>query len=123
MKKLLPLLFCVFLMSCSREAEVTVVFNYNANTHENFTIFLVKSCPGLVNKCSESIGVAKEISDGNNQILKVKIRSRKVYFYMKGIGVNGKAKLFLDGKQCGESDIKSFDLTDEFLVECKPSPS
>jgi hypothetical protein len=110
-------------MSCSREEEVTVIFNYNANIHENFTIFLIKSCSGIDNKCSESIGVANEIFDGNNKTFKVKIRSRKVYFYVKGIGVNGKVKLFLNGKQCGENNIKSFGLADKFLVECKPSRS
>jgi hypothetical protein len=121
MKKLLPLLL-FFLMSCSREEEVTVIFNYGASIHENFTIFLIKSCPGIVNKCSESIGVAKEISDGSNQTLNVKIRSHKVYFYMKGIVVSGKAKLFVNGKQCGEEIIKAFSSAQEFLIECKPNP-
>ncbi len=122
MKKLLPLFLWIFFTSCPREREVTVVFNYNANTHENFTTFLIKSCPGIDNKCPESIGVRKEISDGSNQTLKVKIRSRKVYFYMKGVVIGGKAKLFLDGKQCGETDIKAYGVAAEFLVECKPSP-
>jgi hypothetical protein len=119
MKKLLPLLLCIFLMSCSREEEVTVIFNYSAAIRENFTIFLIKSCPFIVNKCSESIGVAKEISDGSNQTLKVKIRSHKVYFYMKGAVITGKVKLFLNEKQCGEKNIQSFGSLDEFLVECK----
>jgi hypothetical protein len=122
MKKLLPLLLWIFFMSCSREEEITVIFNYSAAIHENFTIFLIKSCPGIVNKCSESLGVRNEISDGSNQTLKVKIRSRKVYFYVKGIVVSGKAKLFVKGKQCGEEIIKAFSSAQEFLIECKPTP-